>query len=240
MNMHRLTLLVLALSLVLLPMAALADDDDITVTVTGTATFTVEADTAVLSIGVESQAADASEASRQNANAVAAVRKALTEAGIPEDDIRTNYFYVNTLYRYDEATGTSVVSGYAVSNSLSVTVRDITRVGEIIDIALKSGANSCDGISYSSSSEDLNDEALMAAVREARRKAALVAEAAGLQLGDVISITENTSTYVGVNYARAKGAAMDTEEAEADYGTSITPGRLTFSATVTVTFSLKK
>ena len=240
MKMNRIICMLVAVCLAVLPAVSLADSDR-TVTVTGTATVKVEADSAVLSLGVETNARDASTAATANAEAVEKVTKALLEAGIAEEDITTNYFFVNAIYDYEKMNedGSASIRGYRVSNSLSVVVKDIDKVGEVIDIALANGANNCDNISFRANGDDLYDQVLTQAVREAARKAAVVAEAAGGKLGKVISVTEQYGSYSGVTFDRiAVEEAMDGAMTAKAFGTSIRSDNLSYSATVTVIFEL--
>ena len=224
----------LVLFALLVTLSVSAAEEIRTVTVTGTATVTVEADRASLNLGVRTQAEDAEKASQANAQKVQSVMDALKEAGIPEENITTNYYYVNALYDYSSFTGEDVVKGYQVSNSLTVIVDEIDRAGEMIDIALAAGANSCDGISFqSSASLGAYDEALSGALREGRRKAELIAQATGETLGSLVSVTESYGSYSGMRYAKVE-AAMDRAS-----GTAIMADGLDFSATVQMTFSLK-
>jgi len=240
MKMNRIICALMAVCLAILPVASLADSNR-SVTVTGTATIKVEADSAVLSLGVETNAKDASDAAAANAEAVEKVTKALQDAGIAEEDITTNYFFVNAIYDYEKMNedGSASIRGYRVSNSLSVVVKDIDKVGEIIDIALANGANNCDNVSFRANGEDLYDQVLAQAVREAARKAAVVAEAAGGKLGKVISVTEQYGSYSGVTFERAEAEeAMDGAMSAKAFGTSIRSDDLSYSATVTVIFEL--
>ncbi len=237
--MKRIMLLVLLVCCVAaLPALSFADPG--TVTVTGTATVTVEADAAVVVIGVETMDKDVSAAASANAVKLDAVIEALKALGIDEKDIHTDHYYVSTLYDYSSADPDGVpVRGYQVTNSLSVKVRDINRTGEVIDTALKAGANACNGISFTSSAAgEACDQALAAAVAEARRKAALVAEACGGKLGRIVELKEGYGSYSGVAMASrmAKGDAV--EEAQ-DAGTAIMADGLQFSATVTLTVEIE-
>ena len=226
----------LILTVLCLVSSASADGDKRTITVTGTATVTVDADRASLNLGVRTTADEASEASRSNAEKVQAVKDALKEAGIPEENITTAYFYVNAMYDYSSFGGDSVVKGYQVSNSLQVVVTDIDRAGEIIDIALGAGANSCDGITFQSSSGGkAYDDALSAALKEGSRKARLAAAAMGYELGDVLSVTENYGSYTGTRMAKSANA----DGAMAAASPQIVPDGLDFTASVQMTFELE-
>ena len=240
MKTNRIICALIALCLAILPATSLADSDR-TITVTGTATVKVEADSAVISLGVETSAIEASTAAAKNAEAVEHLTKALLDAGIAEDDITTDYFYVNTIYNYDDMNdnGNTRIRGYWVNNNISVVVKDIDKVGEIIDVALANGATSCNNISFQADGEDLYDQVLTAAIKEAARKAAVVAEAAGGKLGKAISVTEQYGSYNGVTYDRTMvEEALSDAGAAKGYGTSIRSDSLSYSATVVVTFEL--
>jgi len=238
---HILTVLTaLLLAAALLPAAALAEEAPLrTLTVRGTATVTVPADTAVISLGVETSAQNVADASAQNARRIDAVLAALAEAGIAQEDIKTDYFYVNTLYDYSsfDENGGNRIKGYQVTNGLSVTVRTLEDAGKVIDIALQAGANACNGISFrSQQAGEANDDALVSAIAEGRRKAELMAKACGMTLGSLVTITENSGTYGGVLFA--KGEA-ETVEAAMDRGTQIISNGLDYTATVIMTFEMK-
>ncbi|MBR4711981.1 MAG: SIMPL domain-containing protein [Clostridia bacterium] len=238
--MKKLMILMAALCMALLPAMAAADGTR-TVTVHGTATVLVEADSAVVSFGIETRAKDASSASEDNAARTQELRQALLEAGILEKDITTEYYFVNPMYDYSSPAedGIQKVTGYLVSNTLSVRVRETDRIGGLIDIALGAGATSCNGISFSSSlSADAQDDALAAAVAEASRKAKIVAEACGGNLGSIVSITEQDSFNNGAVFNKRTDAGA-VEAAEEDAVTEIVSGGLRYSSTVVVVYELK-
>ena len=235
MNKLFLRILALLLAVLCLTCSALADDDDRTITVTGTATVTVPADRASLNLGVRTSAAEASTASAENAEKVQKVTDALKAAGIPEECITTAYYYVNAMYDYSSFSDENVIRGYQVSNSLNVIVDEIDRAGEIIDIALQAGANSCDGISFQSTKAgEAYDEALTAALKEGARKAALVAAGLEVTLGDVVNVTESYGSYTGARYAKAV-----TEDAAMGASTQIVSDGLNFSATVQMVYEIR-
>lgn len=234
---------ILAIMMLALTASLAAAEGSRTVTVTGTATILTDADTASVNLGVVSVAKEAGEASRTNAAQVDRLIAALKEAGIAEKDITTAYYYVNTRRDYNAytETGEYPIIGYEVNNSLTVRVRDLDQVGAIIDTALANGANSCDGVSFTAAGAagDVRDEVLRAAIEEGKRRAAIMAEACGGTLGDVLSVKENYSTGGAVfNNKRTSTMGMAVEGA-ADAGTAIMSDGLSFSATVEMTFELR-
>ena len=229
-KMKKLLSMLLALAVLLTPVLALADGPELTVT--GSATVSVPADYAVVNIGVRTSAATAQEASAQNVVLMAQLMKALNDMQLPQEDIVTAEYSV--FPRYDYNNGTSVLTGYEITNMLNVTVRDITQLGAVLDAAIAGGANETYGISFSASNvAEAQDRALVAAVEEAQRKASLLAKAAGYELGKLESITEATS---GGYYA--KMLTMDAV-ANAAGGTEIIADGVSVSATVTLMYELK-
>ncbi len=228
-------ILILALALlVAMPTLAMADDDR-TITVTGKATLTVSADTAVIALSVETVKTTVSEATQENAATMEKVLQALRDLGLQDKDIITENYYVMTMYDYEGATPS--IRGYSVTNSLSVTVRDLKMVGQVIDTAFAAGVNSCGGVSFrASNANEYNDEVLKAAIAEGRRKAALVAEASGVSLGKVLSVTEAFGTYTGAAYTQNTRSAKADEAVMA--ATAIMADGLDLSATVTIVFEI--
>ncbi len=233
-----LAMLVALLCCLTLPVLA---EEDRTITVSGTATMVAEADIAKVSLGVISTEPEASKASKLNAALVEQLMTALKEAGVAEKDIATSHYYVNARRDYDHMAenGEYPIIGYEVSNQLTVTLRDVAQVGAVIDLALANGANSCDGITFASTKADeARDAALQGAVKEAQRRAELIATAAGCRVGKVLSVTVgNDQGTVYLKGNRAGGAFA--EEATMDAGTQILSDGLSFSATVTMIFALE-
>ena len=227
--------LFLALCLTLSLASALADQ---TVTVTGSGETLVTADTAVVTLGVNVRKASAPEAQSGANEVIAAIRAALTAAGFREEDVSTGY--INLFAVYDYVRDAEQIVAYNASSSLAVKVTDMGRVGEVIDLAFSAGANTLDGVSFSVSDDTAaRAEALKAAVADAKAKAAVLAEAAGLGELEIEEIREGSviSFDSGANnFALSKVAG--TEEAM-DAATVVRAAKICVSAAVTVTFKVK-
>lgn len=172
--------------------AANADDDDVkrTVTVVATGEVTAEPDLVSLTTGVVTEARDAQAAVAENSDRMRNVIDGLKALGIDEKDMRTTDFNIGPRYGRPK-NGAASIEGFQVRNRLLVLVRDQKKLGDVLARAVDLGANDFGGLSFIVSEADsLADEARTKAVQNARRKAALYAEAAGAKLGDVISITE--------------------------------------------------
>ena len=166
------------------------DDGDTarTVTVTGTATIRSEPDEAVVTLGVQTQAGTAEEAMRENAERMTRVIEALRGAGIGEDDIATSWV---SLYPRTSSDGLAVV-GYTADNSVTVTIRDLGRIGRVIDRAVAAGANVTSGISFRLSDENRGiEQALADAVDDTRSKAQALAAAGDAGVGALVRVSES-------------------------------------------------
>ena len=161
-----------------------------------------------------------------------AVIAALKEAGILEDDVATSSYTVRAEYDYSSL-GKQKLTGYNVTNQLTVNLRDMEHIGATLDQLTAAGANNIYNIEFlSTRSGEAQDEATAYAVQDARRKAQLLADAAGLELGGILSISETTSGFYGT--ARTY-AAKDMVAA----GNSILPDDTSVTASVTMVFEVR-
>jgi uncharacterized protein YggE len=168
---------------------------DARIVVTGEGSVSVAPDYAQISAGVVTRAKTAGEAADANAKLMATVISALADAGIARNDIQTAQFSVQPVYAQPLPGGEQKLTGFTVSNRLNVKLRDIGKAGAILDRLLAAGANDLGNIEYLHSNlSQVLDQAREAAVADARRKAELYAKAAGLNLGVVAFITEDTGS----------------------------------------------
>jgi uncharacterized protein YggE len=161
--------------------------------VTGEAIVTVTPDMAVVSVGVVTQAPRAAEALAQNSKATSAVVAAVKESGIEPRDIETSQIALRPQYSYPPqgAREAPKLSAYEASNNVSIRVRDLGRLGALLDRLVVAGANQVRGIELTlAKPEPLRDEARSAAVKDAIRKAGILAEAAGLRIVRILAIRE--------------------------------------------------
>ena len=234
--MKKICALILIMAVCLGIGAALADQ---TITVSGTGETLVTADTAVVSVGVTVRKKDALEAQSGANEVIAAIRAALETAGFNEEDVSTGY--INLYAVYDYSKDVEEIVAYNASSTLAVKVTDMGRVGEVIDLAFGAGANTLDGVSFSVSDDAAaRAESLKAAVAEAKEKAAILAEAAGLGEIEIESIQEGSvySFDSGVNNFSRKTYGSG-EEYEMDAATVVRAAKICVSASVTITFKVK-
>jgi uncharacterized protein YggE len=216
--------------------AALADTK---IEVTGTGETQVSADTAVISLGVSSRDKDVLKAQQKVNEVIAAIRQRLTDKGVPEEHINTDYMNIFAIYDYSGDMET--VTAYNASSTLAVKVTKMEDVGMLIDEAFAAGANTLNGISFSASdTEQAKAESLKAAVAEARAKAEVLAEAAGMKITGIQTISESGVFSYGNNVGNFSAKTMGRAEeavADAGYGTVVQAAKLIISATVSITFS---
>jgi uncharacterized protein len=162
------------------------------IVITGEGSVRAVPDEASITLGVFTEAASAAAALTANSSAVRDLIAAVKEAGIAADDIATSSVTLEPRIVYpSDGRGTPKIEGYAARNSLSIRVRELARLGPLLDAAVAKGSNDIGALSFGHSNrEALTDKARAVAVADARRRASVVAEAAGVKLGRVLSITE--------------------------------------------------
>ncbi len=196
------------------------------ITVTGSGTVTSVPNEATFSLAVQSKGATAREALAANSEQMRHVLAALKAAGVEKRDVQTQDVSVSPSYGSSGQT-----DGYSASNSVSVKIHDLGRVGKVLDAASNAGANNIYGPSLSRSDQDsLQAKALRDAVGNARKKAEALAAAAGVKLGSVTAITEGSIGGPMPYFAQADRAVAK--------AVPIEPGTQDVQATVTVTFAI--
>lgn len=188
-------LLVAALSLRLNALPAGAADPTTSataqaaVTVSGTATIDVVPDVARLILDIQTTGSTASQAESLNAQTTASVRNRVLASGIAGSDIKT--LSVQVWPQYDYRTSPQVLTGFLATQTLQVTIHDLRRIGAVIDAGVAGGATGVGGITYDVSDHTAaTEQALALAVKDAQGKARAMADAAGIRLGSVVSMTD--------------------------------------------------
>jgi uncharacterized protein YggE len=200
------------------------------VTVTGVGRVFVAPDVAEVRLGVLIRRATVAEARREGADATNAVVAALRAVGVPEKDIQTSMLTLQPIYEYGpDGTALRTVA-YEIRNGLTVTVRDLDRVGPALDGAIAAGATTIDSIDLEiADPTSAEGQAREEAVRDARGKADILVDAAGVRIDDVVSIAESVSTPP---WPWRGEAAVDAK------GTPIVPGVSEVVVTVTIVYGI--
>ncbi|MDP5308266.1 SIMPL domain-containing protein [Paracoccus spongiarum] len=201
--------------------------------VTGQGESRIAPDIATVQLGVTTQAETAAEAMRQNATQQTAVIDALTGAGVAESDIQTSGLSLNPMVDYGEGRAPRV-TGYQASNVVAVRVTEIDRLGVVLDAIVAAGANEINGISFAREDRKAaEDDARRAAVEDAAHKAGVLAEAAGLRLGPILTLRDGQLAEGPRPMAR-----MAAEMGAAPDAVPVQPGELSMSTSVQIDYAL--
>ncbi|MBP6216834.1 MAG: SIMPL domain-containing protein [Luteimonas sp.] len=209
-----------------------APSDGTLLSVSASAEATRVPDVASLSTGVVTQAADANAALKANSAQMNKVVAAIRAAGIAERDIQTSGININPQYRYAE-NQPPTITGYQASNTVNIKVRDIAKLGEVLDALVASGANQVNGPSFEiDQPEAAYDEARQAALKKAQARAEMYAKSLGLRVRRIVSISEGGGFRPPMPMMKAM--AMDARAESAP----VAPGETTLSANLDVVFEL--
>lgn len=231
---------VMALPLMVSPvMAQEVARPEAAVNVSGEGEVSLAPDMAMMQLGVVSEAKDAAAALKANNQAMAKVLQALKDKGIADRDLQTSGFQITPRYRQvpEDKLGSQppVIEGYSVSNGLTIRVRDLGKLGGVIDASVALGVNQGGEIRFTNDKpEAALAEARKAAMADAIDKAKTLAEAAGVKLGRIISINENTVRPFEQGMMMKSAMARDVAPAP----TPVAAGENAYRVTVNVSFAL--
>lgn len=202
------------------------------IVVTGTGKVSAQPDQATISIGVQITAPTLGEATREANESMTKVLDAIKAQGVDAKDIQTTQYSVSPVTTYKENEPPKV-TGYQVTNIVSVTVKDIDNVGKVLDAGMSAGANYLGGVFFGvQDPSKYETEARTAAVKDATAIANTLASAAGVKVGKVISITEGaTSVPPPMPYGRAASA-------DAASAGPVATGSLDISSSVVMRFEI--
>jgi uncharacterized protein YggE len=220
-------------------MAAESEAGQPVIVVSGEADAAVQPDIAVVTLGVTRLEKTAREALDGNNKAMAAVLKALRDEGIADKDLQTSGFSIQPQYAYPESgDGTQTpptLTGYQVSNMVTVRLRDLARLGAILDESVTLGVNQGGDIRFTNDDPaETVAKARKAAVKSAFDKAHALAEAAGVKLGRVLKITENADEPEPQPVMRMQMAK------QAPDAVPVAAGENSYSARVSITFAIEQ
>jgi hypothetical protein len=154
---------------------------------------TLVPDRAAVYVGVQTRAATAAAAARDNATRQRAVIEAIAAVGVPRDQISTESYSVAPDGRFDPTTQKTTITGYVVSNVVRVELRRIDQVAAVLDAALAKGANQINSLDFFASNADsARHGALLQAISRARADAEVMANAAGGTLGSLLELSTNS------------------------------------------------
>ena len=204
-----------------------------TIVVSGTGRVAVEPDVAELRLGVAVSRPSVEAARTAAAETMSAILGAVVAAGVEKRDVRTTLLSVQPRYDYRDGVAPTLV-GYDLANIVEVAARDLPNLGAIVDAALSAGATSLDGLSFRvDDPREAERAARLGAVAEARSRADVLAEAAGVTIAGVADIVEG-----GPPPTWPQPMAARMLRATADAGTPVEAGTTEISVTVAVTFRI--
>lgn len=227
--------LVLAALLIAAPLATLqAAEGPRTISVQGSGAAYAKPDMASASAGIESRGTTPDDALAANTKAMTAIMAAIKRHGIAERDIETSQFSVNPVYAQQPGPrGAMTVEGYQVTNQVTVRLRDMDKLGELLSALVGAGANRLNGVSFDiAEPAKLQDEARKAAMVDAKKRADLFAAAAGVTVKRVLSIAE------GGGFAPPQPMALRAMKAGAD-SVPVAGGEQSVSANVSVVYEIE-
>ena len=208
-----------------------------TISVEGVAEVTMKPDRASITLGVETDGKDAGAVKRDNDKAMRAILKALTGAGIEDKDIQTSNLTLQPIYNW-KPDGKREFVKYTMSNTIHVTVRDLSKLDRVLDEAVGVGGNVVNSIDFDvSNAAAVRDSLRAAAARNAKTKARQMAEAVDARVGKVLNMSEEISIPPTPVFAkRAPMVAMAMEDSSAP---TVSAGQMIVRVSVTAMFELE-
>jgi uncharacterized protein YggE len=211
------------------------------IAVSGSGSMSIAPDMAIMSFGVLKEAKTAREALDQNNKAMSDIFKAMKENGIEDKDMQTSGFSIQPRYFYPKpkANGEQKppsIIGYMVSNNVTLRIRDLEKVGSILDLSVTLGINSGGNIQFTN--EDASEaikQARIKAVKDAKSKAETLVETAGAKLGKIVSINENSRNPRPVALAQAKSLRV-----QEDASVPIASGENQYNVNVQISWEIEQ
>lgn len=205
-----------------------------TITLNGRGSVEHAPDIAMITVGVSVDAETASAAMSQQTTKMNGVFAAVKAAGIADRDMQTSNLSLNPIYDYPPNQQPKM-RGYNASNQISIKVRDLKNLGKTLDAVVKGGGNTIHGISFSiDKPESYQNEARVAAIKDAAAKAELYAQAVGYKVKRIVTVSENEY------YPQPVPMLARMQVADAAESTPVAAGEVSLTQTVSVTFELTK
>jgi uncharacterized protein YggE len=205
-----------------------------TLTVTGSGSTRISPDIVSVTLGIQTRHDDVGQAVAQNNTTASRIMDAARTIGVADADMRTIYFSVSSQPKYDEFGSPTGQVSYFVDNSLQVTLRDITKLSDLLQAGIDAGANSVYGVTFSvADTNAAEDEARQKAIADAQARATELAGVSGVTLGTIQSVSTTAySPYPAATYAYGYGMG-------GGGGPPTEPGSLEITAQVTLIYSVK-
>ena len=228
-----------AVSIVSVVMALKNNNQD-RFSVVGTGTVYAKADIANIEVGLRTGTKKtAAEATSESTDKMNKINKELTKLGIEEKDIKTSNYNLSPVYNWTNAKGQELI-GYEVTQTLTLKIRDLEKIGDIIAKTTEQGANQVGNISFTIDDEfELKNQARELAITKAKEKAELIAKQSGMKLGAIKSVYENSNPIISpIAYSNAK-VMLESVSDQALVSPNIQSGQNEVKVEVTLTYEVK-
>jgi len=207
------------------------------ITVSGVGKVYTTPDIATVTLGVETNGASVKTITEKNVTAMNKIIDGLKKLGIEDKDIQTTQYSVAPQYNYTEREG-RVPNGYTINQNVTVKIRNFDNISDVLTVATENGANIVSSLQFTiDDPEQFKAEARAKAIEQAKAKAETLAKQAGVKLGDLVNIYENSSSYapISVSYAKGMGgASLDSVESA-----QIQTGEQEVNMTINLTYKIK-
>jgi len=222
----------------MLTLTACQQQSENTINVDGMSEISVEPDEAEVWAGISVVKNSAEEAQSEVNEVINAMIDGLRYKGIKEEDIETERLNLYEEYSWEEGKRTSI--GWRASQTLKISTDDLTKVGEIVDISVKNGANQLNNINFKLSKEkesEFKKQALAEATKNAKEKAETIAESLDARLGKIKTVSESNFGYRPYMYEMAKAASSDMEIVEE--AAAVMPSDVSVTANINIVYYIK-
>jgi hypothetical protein len=209
------------------------------ITVSGTGEVYASPDVGLINVSVRTESRDVATATNENTTKMNEVLSFIKSQNVQENDIKTTGFNINPVYAWEDKTGKRTLTGYEVTQTINVKIRDLTKVGAIISGATEKGANDVSSLSFIVDDDEKIKEAAKAlAITNAKEKAKNLEAALGVKMVKIINFSESTynPTYNSYDYSYK---TLEVSSAGGIAAPSIQTGQNKITSTVTITYAIK-
>ncbi len=207
-----------------------------TVSFSGEGKVTAKPDIAVISASIVTQAVDSKTAQDSNSTKSNAVSAFLKKQGIADKDVKTSGYDITPQYKYPPYGGQPTITGYQVTQSYEIKIRDLTKISTVLDGLVTAGANQVNNLGLQIENPDaLKSQARQLAIDNAKKKATELEKQVGISLGKIINFVEGSNGYPVPMYSDTRAVGMG--------GGAVTPtiptGENDIVIDVTITYQIK-
>jgi len=210
------------------------------ITVSGQGKISTAPDIATITLGIETEGEDVKEITKENTDSMNAMIDGVKKLGVESKDIQTTQYLISPQYNWTEKEG-RVLDGYKITQNIEIKIRDFTKIGDILNIGTKSGANVVNNLQFSiEDMEKVRSKAREKALTEAKEKAETIAKQTGIKLGKIINVYDESIYGDSARYSSVKMIAEDAAYgAGAVQSPTIEAGEQDLTVTVNIIYKIK-